>query len=384
MEGKRLALVVTIAVSFAALIVVGVVVGMRVLRPAEPVVDRRAPVRIGVVLPLSGRNARYGKWAQNGLTLAAELYNANMQSRYRVDFVTEDDALSPDGARDAATKLTKVNQVPAIFGTWSSSGVLQMVPIVQSAGVVLMADGISPQIREAGEWVFRCVPDARLSLKVLADYLKSTGTKTRLAIVYIDNDFGQDLSTYLKRALRDSNVEVIANEPYDATVTDFTGLLATIRAKKPTALFVAGYGEQALVFRDAQRVGLDVAKFASPSFENPDIVAQAGVAAENVIYPNYFDRENPSPELLEFMRQYDARFHEAPEAFGASAFVGMQLLLQAVNGCETATAGCMRRQLQRVETTTTILGPTTVDEVGDIRYPIFLKTVKNQQFVRQR
>jgi branched-chain amino acid transport system substrate-binding protein len=177
-------------------------------------------------------------------------------------------------------------------------------------------------------------------------------------------------------------VEIVAVEPYDATVTDFTSLLKTVNKKQPTALFVAGYGEQALVLRDAHRLNLQIVKFASPSFENPDIVAQAGVAAENVIYPNYFDRENPSAELLEFMRQYEARFHEPAEAFSASAFVGMQLVLHALNGCDTPEAGCIRRQLQHMETTVTILGPTTIDEVGDIRYPIFLKTVRNGQFVR--
>jgi branched-chain amino acid transport system substrate-binding protein len=343
--------------------------------------DRRPEVRIGVVLPLSGPTSQYGTWIRNALEMAKDEHNQNTNHPFRVAYIYEDDAGQASTATSATRKLIAVDQVPAIFGTWSSAGVLAMAPIVEEHGVVLMADAVSPQVRSAGEWVFRCVPDARLSLGVLQEPVRAARHR-RVAVLYIDNEFGRDLANYMATVLKDGGAEVVLNEGYPANTANFSGVVARVKQAAPDAWFIAGYTEQGNLMRQAHELGLRLPTYASPSFENADILEAAAGAAEGVIYPNYFDSTSAVEEMRTFLQRYQERYKQPAEGFGASAYAGMQVLISAVARAESRTPAAIRQALLNRGQFHTVFGETRIDEAGDLRYPVFLKTVRDGKFIR--
>jgi branched-chain amino acid transport system substrate-binding protein len=343
--------------------------------------DRRPEVKIGVVLPLSGPTSRYGTWIRNALEMAKDEHNQSTNHPFRITYIYEDDAGQASNATSATRKLIAVDQVPAIFGTWSSAGVLAMAPIVEENRIVLMADAVSPQVRDAGEWVFRCVPDARLSLGVLEEPVRTAGHR-RIAIVFIDNEFGRDLASYMATVVRAGGTEVVLNEGYPAATTDFRGVVARVKQASPDAWFIAGYAEQGNLMRQAREAGLTLPTYASPSFENPDILAAAAGTAAGVIYPNYFDPASEVETMRAFLERYQERFNEPAEGFGASAYAGIQVLISALTRAESRTSVGIREALENSGRFQTVFGETWIDETGDLRYPVFLKTVRNGTFVR--
>lgn len=340
-------------------------------------------VKVGVVLPLTGATARYGKWIRNALELALEQHNTDATSKYEISYVLEDDSSETGKAVSATQKLIAVDRVPAIFGTWSSAGVLAMAPLVQTNKVVLMADAVSPRIRDAGDWVFRCVPDARLSLEVLQEPLRASG-KQRLAIVYINNDFGKDLADYMEKLVGQGPPSVVLKEGYAAGTSDFRTLIEKLKVANADAVFIAGYVEQGTLVRQMKELGLSAKIYASPSFENDDILKQAGTAAEGIVFPSYFDPNSEIEPMRRFLAMYKNKYGEAAEGFGATGFAGMGTLFNAIERCQpTVSAECIRQGLNSMGTFQTVFGSTSVDDVGDLRYPIFVKTVANGTFVRK-
>ncbi len=161
--------------------------------------DQDGIVRIGAVLPLTGPSARYGKWIQEGLDLAVENINASggINGR-RLAIIYEDDQAQPVNAASAMQKLVNVDRVPVVFGSWASSAVLAQAPIAERSKTVLMAEAISPKIRDAGDFVFRIQPDARYYLKTLVPFVfDEVGARTA-SILFVNNDFGVDQADVFK------------------------------------------------------------------------------------------------------------------------------------------------------------------------------------------
>jgi branched-chain amino acid transport system substrate-binding protein len=293
---------------------------------------------------LTGNTARYGKWIRNALELAREEHNADPIRKYEISFVIEDDAGEAGKAVTATQKLITADRVPAIFGTWSSAGVLAMAPIIESHKVVLMADAISPRVRTAGDWVFRCVPDASLSLSTLEQPIKGSAFQ-RLAIVYLNNDFGKDLSDFMTRIIGQGPPAIVLNEGYTSGTTDFRTLIEKIRSTRPDALFIAGYVEQGTLIRQSKEQGLKVQIFASPSFENEDILLQAGNTADGIIFPSYFDTNSEVNIMREFLTKYRGRYDESAEGFGASSYAGIKILFEAIERSQSVDSNGIRQSL---------------------------------------
>src|SRR6266436_10369407 len=107
--------VATFIVGVIAASVGSLVVGLDVARA-------QAPVRIGVIEPLSGPVAASGNYIRMGAEIARDWLNAKGGVIGRkVALVIEDNKWDPKEAASAAEKLIVRDKVPAIMGAWGSS-----------------------------------------------------------------------------------------------------------------------------------------------------------------------------------------------------------------------------------------------------------------------
>src|SRR5688572_16487426 len=79
--------------------------------------DAQAPVKIGVIQPLSGPVAASGSYVRMGAEIARDWINARGGVNGRkIDLVIEDNKSDPKEAASAAEKLIVRDKVPAIMG----------------------------------------------------------------------------------------------------------------------------------------------------------------------------------------------------------------------------------------------------------------------------
>ena len=197
-------------------------------------------IKIGAILPLSGYAAQYGKWIQEALELARERTNKHGGIRGRkLEIIYEDDQAIPTIAANAMNKLCKVNKVPVVIGSWASSCVLAQAPIANRTHTVLIALAASPKIRDAGDYIFRVAPDARLPLPKLVSFIIKRGDKT-IAILYINNDFGKDQAAVFKEKFERAGGIIVMSEAYNSKSLDFRTLLTKVKQLKPDGIFLVG------------------------------------------------------------------------------------------------------------------------------------------------
>lgn len=363
----------------AALGVVLIVVFWSVNRPTDLLLGRTA-IRMGAVLPLTGSSARYGKWIQEGLQLAVDHINRDGAINGRpLEIMYEDDQAQATYAASAMQKLVTVDRVPVVFGSWASSSVLAQAPIAERSRTVLMAEAISPQIREAGDFVFRIQPDARFYLRALVPFVFETLQARTASILYINNDFGVDQAAVFKAEFERLGGRVLSQESYLSNTTDFRAQLTKIRAKGPDVLFLPGYAEVGTVLRQAQELGLRCRFVGSVPTENPDLISVAGPAAEGIVYPSHFDPDASDPAVRAFQGDYASRYGRQAEGFAALAYDGLMIIASGLRQCGSG-AVCLRDYLYSVRDHPGVTGTTSFDEKGDVIKPIIIKTVRDGRF----
>ena len=99
----------------------------------------QATFRIGALNPVTGSGANFGSGMQKSIVFAAEEVNAAGGAAGRkLEVFSEDDQTSPNAAVLAAKKLLEVHRVQAILGTWASGVSLAVLPMTNTANVILM------------------------------------------------------------------------------------------------------------------------------------------------------------------------------------------------------------------------------------------------------
>ena len=337
---------------------------------------------IGAILPLSGQSAQYGKWIQEGLELAKEEINSNGGiNGVTLNIIYEDDQANPKLAANAMQKLADVDKVPVVFGSWSSSSVLAQAPIAEASHVIIMAEAVSPKIREAGDYTFRIQPDGRLYMHALAPFAYNEMKLRKIAILYVNNDFGTDLASVFKEDFLKLGGQVVSENGFQQNQTDLRTQVSLAGASKPDAIFAPAYTEVGYILKQAREAGLKQQFLAAATFENPDILKTAQDSANGVVYPHHFDPTSGDPVVRAYQEKYSRRFGHISEGFAVLAYDGLNVISAGLRKCSNDTT-CIKNYLYSTHDYSGVTGRTSFDEKGDVVKPIIIKTVRNGEFVR--
>src|SRR3989344_8179631 len=106
--------------------VLGVVIlGLFVYFVSQNTDQPNQPLKIGILLPLSGDGALFGEKARKGFELASEQYSPD-----KVQFIYEDTGgYEVKGAVTAASKLINIDKVNIIMGPYGTEQALGVVPL---------------------------------------------------------------------------------------------------------------------------------------------------------------------------------------------------------------------------------------------------------------
>ena len=338
---------------------------------------------VGVLVPLTGRNAQYGKWILEGLELARDEINAQGGVSHRqIVLDVQNDEADPAKAISGYGYLVTVKKDQVIYGPWASSAVLAIAPFANRDKVTVLASAISPKIRDAGDYIFRMQPDAHYYLQALVPYVRAKMKVSRIGILYINNDFGIDQSLVFSKLFAEQGGTVVVNDAYKPDATDFRAELTKLKLEGVDSVFIAGYTEMAIILKQIPQVGLrNIKIIGSVPTENPDILSVAGPAAEGVVFPFHFDEYSLDPAVVSFQTRYRVRYGHPAEGFAALAFDGLHALALAARGSDFSGME-IKKGLYALSAMHGVTGTTSFDDHGDVIKPIVIKHIENSKFVR--
>jgi ABC-type branched-subunit amino acid transport system substrate-binding protein len=236
-------------------------------------------------------------------------------------------------ASDETVKMVYDDKDWAIFGSISSESthialrvaLRAEIPIVNSAST-------DPTIPETYiPWYFTDLQDDRVQCLTLARRIFTELGLKRVAILRVNNRYGRFGVIKLRDAARRLGHPIAIEQKYLPGDTDFSHQLKVIQDSRTDAIVLwADEKEAALILKQMQTLGMKQRVFGAYRTLGPELLAEAGPAAEGfeAVFP--YDPTRNDPRWIDFNRRFEEHFHEKPEQFASLAYDAMNALLDSI------------------------------------------------------
>ena len=243
-------------------------------------------IKIGVIVPLTGGASSYGEGWQRGVELAKEQILSQYGEK-SLELIYQDSQLSPAETTKAAQKLINIDEVKAIIiGT--SSETLAAAPIAETNKILLMTTATSPDVTNAGDYIFRINPSDLYQGKNLVEIVLDQGYD-KIAILTVQNDYGIGITNVFKDEIEQMDGEVLTTEQFlPEGTTDFRTQLNKIKSKNPDAILIIGHeNHYLLILKQLKELNIDLPLFSTEAFKSQSVLDGAGDLAEGVIFTTF-------------------------------------------------------------------------------------------------
>ncbi|HPD80661.1 MAG TPA: ABC transporter substrate-binding protein [Spirochaetales bacterium] len=296
--------------------------------------QKTTEIKIGGVGPVSGEAATFGQSTKEGCELAVEEWNkAGGLLGNQIKLIFQDDKGDPTEAATVWTKLISQDKVAAIVGTFMSKCSLAGAPISQANKVPMISPtSTNPKVTEVGEYIFRaCFIDPFQGAVGAKFAYENLNARTAACIFDVGNDYTKGLSEFFRDKFIELGGKIVAFEAHATGATDFKAQLTKIIAAKPDVIYISDYyNDVALIAKQARELGYTGPLVGGDGWDSPDLVKIGGKAVENGYFTNHFSKDDPSPQVQEFVKKYEAKFGKTPDALAALAYDAMVIMLDAI------------------------------------------------------
>jgi ABC-type branched-subunit amino acid transport system substrate-binding protein len=348
----------------------------------EPPSTAAASGTLGVVLPLSGRFARFGEESLQGILLAAGVFGAQEDggSGPTVRVLIRDSAGRPEQAAQAVRELARNQEVAAVVGPLLKGECEAAAAAAESAGMPLLTLTARTEVARERPYVFRLRTAPGEEVRDLVDHAMRGLGALSFAILYPRDAYGRGLRNLFWDAVEEHGGEIVAVAAYDPEATDFgepirrlVGYVLLSEQEKALiqqreairrkarrlpaeealalrkealamtgpdgeplppivdfdALFIPESHEKVvllapqLAFHEATG-----ARLLGPSgWYDPELVSIGRHHVEGAVFAAHFFPDSPLPFVQRFVHRFQSAFATAPDAFAAQGFDAANLIL---------------------------------------------------------
>lgn len=311
---------------------------------------------IGSVMSLTGSLGALGQPISKGAELGIADLNAAGGEKCTLKLSLLDDQTNPSVGVDAAKKLVDIQHVPAIVGALSSGVSAAILTSVTAPGkvVLISPSSTSPTFTDlakegkTGGYWFRTTPSDALQGVAMAKVAHDAGYK-KVAVLYLNNDYGQGLSQEFTKAFTKLGGTVTENVTYNPSQASYRSEVNKAMEPKPDAVFIIGYpGDGTTLTREWISAG-GVQNFLFPDgLESQPFVNDVGVQYMKSVHGTAAG-SSKTPSLETFDQEFKAKYGEVPtQAYIPNAYDGAVLIGLAMEYEHADTGTAIRDGIRKV------------------------------------
>jgi branched-chain amino acid transport system substrate-binding protein len=327
-------------------------------------------IKIGGSYPFSGPASAYRSIAEGAKAYFEKVNAEGGVDGREINFITLDDAYEPPKAVQNARRLIQQEQVFALFNTLGTPNNVAIWDYVNKQEVphVYVATGASlwGADPKAHPWTTGWQPDYVTESQVYADYLEKEKPRAKVAVLYQNDAFGEDLLNGFKDAIKGTDIEIVAEESYEVTdpsVSSQMAKLANSDADTFLNITTPKFGAQAIA-ADA-KLGWDVLHIINNVSASKLLVLEpVGLdASQGLVSTTYFkDPAGPEwaddPAMKEYKSAVSKYARLNPEdPFGVFGWGAAQTLVEALKNMKEPTREALMEAVRNMDFRVPILLP---------------------------
>ena len=244
------------------------------------------PIKVGMSGPFSGGLSLLGQSVRDGVEVAfAEINDQGGVGGRKLQLIAEDDAYEPMRTLASARKLVEQDKVVALLAVTGTAPSAALLPFVTESKTPMLfpyafAHALTTPLNRQ---VFTTLPEVRVQMMVLANYILKDLKQTKVAAIYQNDDFGQDAVAGLEERFGREKVQ-LTKLPFDRGTTNFSGVVTQAKAAGVEHVVFLGIPKDAaLVMREANNLGWKPQFSGHNALGDPQTFQLAGPLAEGAI-----------------------------------------------------------------------------------------------------
>ena len=326
-------------------------------------------IRVGVVLPITGREAKPGQYQREGIELAMKQINdgggimvKSKGKKLPIKEIFYDDGSDQAKSAGLVERAMTTDEVTAVIGGYSTAlGEAESVMPDRYQTPWITAGAAATHIFSRGyQFIFGALSSTDLLGYTTGQFLGSLVDDGKLkknlavALAVENTDHGVEYGAGINRWIEDhpGYFHVVFNEKFDLGSPDYSGLLQKVKNAKADIFLVDAHLQDYITMeRQYIQSGLHH-QMLSYGARGPDKDARTALGdATNYIFAGLWWTKNlPYPQVKKFNADYLAfSGHEPDSYYPAPAYDSMRTLAMAIEQAGSLDKTAIRNALQNVE-----------------------------------
>jgi branched-chain amino acid transport system substrate-binding protein len=366
----------------------------QLLVPCCSAAEDAQPIKIGAIFSVTGPASFLGAPEAKTAKMLVDKINASGGVLGRkLELIIKDSGGSPEKAVSFAKQLIEEDKVLAIIGPSTSGETMQIKKLCEENQMILVSCAAADAIvNPLAKYVFKTPQKDSQAATWIYRTMKAQGI-SKIAILTGNDGFGASGKKQLEELAKTEGIEIVANEVYDKQATDLTDILTKVKGT-PGVQAVVNWSivpAQSIVAKNMKQLGMNMPLFQSHGFGNRKYVAQAGVAAEGILFPagrllvvEELPDSNPQKTVLAtYKKDYEAAYQEDVSTFGGHAYDAILIVTEALKKAGTTDRAKVRDAIESLHGlvgTAGIYNFSATDHTGLDLNAFEMLTVKNGKF----
>ena len=272
-------------------------------------------VKVGCLVPLTGKGAEWGQGAKPSMEIAVEEINAKGGiGGLPIHLICYDDQTLESEALQQMSRLVDRDKVLAVVGPCFSGPFETIAPQLDDRFKTPIDSYCSakPGLSAMSKWAFRNTLTSDKQLKPVVDaWLKEYKIK-KVVIIYDAEDAVSkgEGAAILPKLLKDHGVEILDSLTYRTKDTDYSAQVTKAKSRGAEGIALgACYQNAAAIAKEMQKQGLNVPIIGGACAGAPGYIEIAGKAAEGTYMSTAAWLDDPRPEVQSYVAKVKPRLN---------------------------------------------------------------------------
>ena len=342
------------------------------------------PVKIGLVLPMSGPFAAYGKQIEHGVKLYLA-QNGDTFGGRKVELILKDD--SPGTAGDVSKRLAQElvvkDKVDILAGFGLTPSAFAVAPVAtEGKKPMVIMNAATSAITTKSDYILRASMTLPQNTAPIASWAAKNNIKKVFTLV-ADFGPGQDAEAQFKKTFTAAGGQVVGEVRSPVRNPDFAPFLQKIKDTAPDAVFLfLPPGAETIAFmKGFSERGLAAAGIkliSTGDLPDEDILDAIGDAALGLVTSFHYSEAHKSPENAAFTAAYYKAYpKDRPNFMAVGGYDGMHLIAEVLKKTKGNTDAETFVGAARGMKWTSPRGPVSIDPATrDIVQNIYIRKVE--------
>jgi len=343
---------------------------LTLLVPGGPVTAQQGPIKIGLIVPLTGVFAPNGRDMANGLAMALNQVGNKVAGR-EIQVLTEDEG-TPGQALTKARKLVEFDRVDVLMGPLRADSGLAMRDYIVEQKIpaiypIVSADDLSQRLRTP--WIIRTGWTSSQPNHPFGEYAAKVLKYKRIATIAYDFAFGWENVEGFQDTFEQNGGRVVIHLWPPIGAPDYSPYLGRI-PRDVDAVYAAFSGGDALRFLQQYRdFGLEgrIPLIGNGTFTDEHILFQERDLPKGVMTALHYSAALATQANRDFVLAYVRAYNRVPSYYSEGAYTGAFFFikgLEAVHG-RTADREAFVAAIRGVVLPDAPRGPVRLDKWGN-------------------